>query len=271
MFLTPDDFSANVERFSGFADVYDQYRPSPPQMIGELLCRLAGQTNPDLVVDFGSGTGLSTRYWAAYAKKVVGIEPSGDMRRLAEQHTVEENVLYQEGFSHQTGLPDQCAQMITCSQSLHWMDPSGTFQEAHRILVNGGVFAAFDYDWPPTTGKWEADQAYEVCMQRVRTLEDQNQPGKPVRKVDKSQHLDRMKASGMFRYVKEVVVHHIDQGNAERLYGIALSQGGTMTLLKQGYSEKDLGLDQLKKTADAVLGNEKQDWFWSSRVRVGIK
>jgi SAM-dependent methyltransferase len=41
--------------------------------------------------------------------------------------------------------------LVTCSQSLHWMEPEPTFAEVARILRRGGVFAAYDYDWPTSS------------------------------------------------------------------------------------------------------------------------
>ena len=42
-------------------------------------------TRPRLVVDLGSGTGLSTRVWADRADEVVGVEASPEMREQAER------------------------------------------------------------------------------------------------------------------------------------------------------------------------------------------
>ena len=80
--------SANLERFSGFAEEYDAYRPSPPAVLRNILVELAMATRPNLVVDIGSGTGLSTRYWAESADRVIGIEPNHDMRTRAAAETV---------------------------------------------------------------------------------------------------------------------------------------------------------------------------------------
>lgn len=35
------DNRSNVERFSGFGDCYDKYRPVPPEIIPKILMRLA--------------------------------------------------------------------------------------------------------------------------------------------------------------------------------------------------------------------------------------
>lgn len=261
----------NVERFTGFADLYDQYRPAPPALLAEVLTRLAQTASLRLVIDLGSGTGLSTRYWAGKAERVIGVEPSADMRRRAETATPPlENVAYLDGFSHAVGLPDACADLVTCSQALHWMEPQLTFEEAARLLRPGGVFAAFDYDWPPTTSHWEADAAYTACMQQVRQLE-KALPDQGVRQWAKDQHLERMQASGCFRFAKELALHHSDAGNAERLVGLALSQGGTMTLIKNGFREDALGVDVLRQVSQRTLGDDPQPWVWTSRLRVGIR
>src|SRR6476660_7622425 len=84
MTTSPAHVSANVERFMGFADVYDAFRPRPPLALLDILTQLVQAPQPALVVDLGSGTGLSTVIWAERAAAVVGVEPSADMRRQAE-------------------------------------------------------------------------------------------------------------------------------------------------------------------------------------------
>ena len=192
------------------------------------------------------------------------------MRKQAEAQTEAKNVVYREGFSHQTSLPDDCAQIVTCSQSLHWMEPQSTFEEAARILIPGGVFAAYDYDWPPTTGSWEADAAYEECMTKIREVANGYTDPNPIRMWEKPQHLSRMHSSGCFRYTRETVIHHIEPGNAERLIGLIFSRGSVMTLRKGGLSESQISIDILKQKVLEALGMEFKPWYWSSRVRIGI-
>ena len=81
------DHTANIQRFSGFADCYDTHRPTPPTVITNILCQLAQMARPNLVVDIGSGTGLSTRLWSEVTEQVIGIEPNADMRQQAEAAT----------------------------------------------------------------------------------------------------------------------------------------------------------------------------------------
>jgi len=265
-----EKFAENIRRFTGFADHYDRYRASPPTALADLVAHFSGKPRPALVVDLGSGTGLSTRYWADKADRVIGVEPTPDMRRQAEVATTATNVTYREGFSHHTGLETGCAQVVTCVQALHWMEPSGTFTEAARILAHGGVFATCDYDWPPATGSWEADAAFEECIRRGRTLEKERGIADRVRHWAKAEHFTRMQASSSFRYVRDLAVHHADQGNAERLVALLLSQGYIVSLQKIGVSDDELAIPELRDVAQRTLGDSMRPWLWTARVRIGV-
>ena len=266
----PEAFSGNVTRFTGFADLYNRHRAGPPTVLAELVAQYTGVPRPELVVDLGSGTGLSTRYWADRAVRVVGIEPTPDMRRRAEASTTAANISYREGLSHQTRLPERCAQAVICMQALHWMEPVPTFTEAARILVRGGVFAACDYDWPPATGFWEADAAFDACIRLGRRFEQELKLDAGLKQWDKAGHFARMQESECFRHVREAMLHHHDSGNAERLVGVLLSQGYIAALQKAGISEDQLGITELRATAQRTLGAQARPWLWSARVRLGV-
>jgi ubiquinone/menaquinone biosynthesis C-methylase UbiE len=263
---------ANVERFSGFAELYDRYRPRPPGTIVDLLTQLARNSRP-VVVDIGCGSGLSTMIWSGRAASAIGVEPNSDMRSQAERRATGASagdVRFIDGLSTRTGLPDHFADVVTCSQALHWMEPEGTFAEVARILREAGVFAAYDCDWPPTLN-WQAEQAYNALIANAHAIEDARGFAPDVRRWGKSGHLERIRQCGRFRYVKEVTLHHVESGDAERLVGLALSQGEVETLLKQGLSEDEIGITALREAARRALGDASVPWYWSYRVRLGIK
>ncbi len=262
---------ANVERFSGFAERYDTYRPKPPAVLVDILTQLAQVARPRCVVDLGSGTGLSSSIWAERADQVIGIEPNADMRSRAEARTAGwPNVVYRDASAQDTGLPNDCADVVTCSQSLHWMEPEPTFAEIARVLRVGGVFAAYDCDWPPTMN-WQAQAAYEKFDWDAEKMGESRGWYAGVRQWAKEEHLGRMHASRRFRYVHEFVVHHQELGNAERLVGLALSQGGAATLLKRGLTEQEIGVDELRHACEQAMGSASIPWYFSYRVRIGIK
>lgn len=264
------DYSRNIERFTGFAGLYNRHRAGPPAALSLLVAQHTGCSVPDLVVDLGCGTGLSTRYWADRAGRVIGIEPAGDMRRQAESVRFASNLEYREGFSHQTGLPDRCAQVVVCMQALHWMEPEGTFAEAARILRPGGIFVACDYQWPPMSGSWEADAAFAHCFDLALRLEKERHTNDGVRHWDKAGHFGRMQSSGHFRYLKETSIHHQDTGDSERLVGLFLSQGFVVSLQKAGVTDEQLGLPGLRESARRYLGNAPSTFIWSADIRLGV-
>jgi SAM-dependent methyltransferase len=263
---------ANVNRFMGFADDYDAYRPSPPQAFVDLLCQIAGADRPR-VVDIGCGTGLSSRIWAGRASSIIGIEPSDDMRRQAEAASVGliggETIHYQAGSSSETHLDDASADIVTISQALHWMEPEPTFCEIARILRSGGVFGAIDCDWPPVMNP-SAEKAYAEFMHAVGALEKRHGDDR-VRRWAKSGHLDRIGQSGLFSHTREVLLHKVERGDARRLMGLALTFGGVQSLLKAGVAEVQEPLEKLTRLAEEHLGNELGPWYFGYRVQIGVK
>ncbi len=261
-----------VSIWNGRANDYDAVRPHPPEVLMDVLTQLMEDERPRLVVDLGSGTGLSTGVWSDRAHKVIGIEPNDEMRQVAQKRLQQQgfpNVEFRAGRSTETSLGDGCADIVTCSQSLHWMEPESTFAEVGRILRHGGLFVAYDYDWPPTVG-WEVEEAYRQLMQRVeqreKTLGWQEGKGR----WDKAGHLARMQASKQFRFVKEIVLHHIEEGDAARF--VRLTATNYQAELKShGANDHQIGFDTFKAEVERFIGDQTLGFYFSYRVRIGIK
>jgi SAM-dependent methyltransferase len=255
----------------GFAGRYDRYRPCTPQAILDLLCQTAQAARPELVVDLGCGTGHSTEIWAARAESVLGIEINPAMHAVAAERASrlpkEARPQYRIASSSATELPDGCADIVTCSQSFHWMEPEPTLREVARILRPGGVFAAYDHDWPPTV-QWEVEAAFQQVMQ----FRQENADRAPDRSLHaKEKHLGRLRDSGHFRYVREALIHSVEPGNAERIVGLVVSLGSVADLLAVGLTEEELGIDRLRETARRVLGDESAPFWFHYRVRLAVK
>ena len=91
-----------LSRFEGFADIYDRFRPKPPEEIALLLIDIAGLDKSGTVVDLGCGTGLSTHIWTGRADRIIGIEPNDDMRKKAAANTSDQTISFIKGSSYET-------------------------------------------------------------------------------------------------------------------------------------------------------------------------
>jgi ubiquinone/menaquinone biosynthesis C-methylase UbiE len=253
----------------GFSATYDRYRPRTPRELVDALTRYARRPRPDLVVDLGTGTGLSARAWTEAAKQVIGVEPNPAMLAEAERTTKEPNVSFRLAFAHATGLDNEAADIVTCSQSLHWMEPEPTFTEVARILRPGGIFAAYDYDWPPTIDP-ELDEAFDAYQGRRRAVREARGIQRGADKWLKHEHLARMRASGHFHLCREVLLHSIEEGDAERVVGFARSLGMPVADMQDEELERDLQIDELERVARSVLGDRVVPFLFSYRVRIGV-
>jgi ubiquinone/menaquinone biosynthesis C-methylase UbiE len=259
------------EIWTGKASSYDRVRPTPPPALLDLLTQVIQTPHPALVVDVGSGTGLSTAIWGERAERVIGIEPNADMRKEAlrnvEDHPDAAHIEYREGVAHQTGLPDGCADIVTAAQSFHWMEPTATLAEIARILRSGGLFAAYDYD-SPLTINWELDRLAQEVTSRLVGLIRERGLAPTLKMWSKDRHLDHMRESGHFRFTREVLLHHIEQGNAARFLEMMRSNAFSHQFQ---FTDQEIGFDRLSSAALQHIGSEPIPWYVSYRVRIGIK
>lgn len=126
-----------LERFTGRAQCYARYRPDYPGAALDFLYARCGLHPGAVVVDVGAGTGISSRLLAERGLHVIAVEPNDDMRRQAESRQAAAkggDIDYRQGRGEATGLPDACADAVTCFQAFHWLDPAQALPEFHRIL-----------------------------------------------------------------------------------------------------------------------------------------
>ena len=253
----------------GFADVYDRYRPSPPAEVLRVLTTVAGADSPGLVVDLGCGTGLATRAWAEHAREVIGVEPNPRMLERARIATPQSNVRFVEAYASDTGLAADCADLVTAWQAFHWMEPEPVLAEAERLLRSGGVFAACDYDVPVTVEP-EVDAAFVELAEARTEARDRIGLQAGAASWPKNRHLDQIRSSGRFRYVRELVAHGWWDTDAERLIGLAHSIGGPEWLLEEAPEIGEL-FERACDVTRKVLGDQTWPLLLCYRIRVGVK
>lgn len=296
-----------VARFAALAPRYDAARPQAPAEVADLLRQWAGTGDPDVVdVGAGTGLSavlwvgrarsvtaiepgedmraIALRRLGLNAERPAGVLASsaagpvpgprvsapdgstgdGAAAPVAARPTA---VTVAAGSAEATGLPDECADIVTASQAMHWFDHARALPEIARVLRPGGVFAAYDYDWPPCID-WETDAAFAAFDARVDDLETERDLVPP--RAVKHEHLERIAASGLFRHAREVGLHSRDTGDAGRIADLALSQGGAAALLAAGATEDEIGLTALRQVAGRRLAAPRP-WWWTYRVRIAVR
>jgi SAM-dependent methyltransferase len=130
-----------VDRFTGLANLYARNRPSYPTAAVDWIIAHCGLGPTSILVDVGSGTGISTRLLAQRGFQVIGVEPNAEMRVQAHAEPLPPAMpapVYREGRAEQTGLQDHLADAVLAAQAFHWFQADTALREFYRILKLDG-------------------------------------------------------------------------------------------------------------------------------------
>lgn len=258
-----------VNRFKGFATNYDRYRPVPPDDLMKLVVKLTENT-PALIVDLGAGTGLSTKVWAKYAKQVIGIDPSKDMIKIANQNNGSDNVEYQIGFAENSRLEDLSVDIISCSSSIHWMDPHKIVNEVNRILKPSGVFVAYGYYYPIVSHSATLTKFYEEWRAKLDNLE-YNSYLQPAKKYSFEETLKTFKQSNYFNYSRKLYLHSKLFWDENDFIGFLNAHAGVNYLREQNLKDDEFELNKISRLASDVFKGKKEEIYFTYSVFLAIK
>ncbi|KAA3622977.1 MAG: methyltransferase domain-containing protein, partial [Bacteroidetes bacterium] len=200
---------------------------------------------------------------------IIGVEPSEAMLSVARAETNERHISYLQAFSDKISLASASADIITCSQSFHWMEPKSTLKEIDRILKPDGVLLIYDVIWPPSVS-YEYEQAYRELFSKVNEI-TKALPEPIAHRWSKAGHLQNVEQSNYFDYVKESYFHKSETFYKETFLGIALSQGGLEALLKRGFSEEEIGVTRFKGKIESLSREEDDILTYNYRVILGVR
>ena len=128
------------DHFSAQSAGYARHRPHYPD---ELFAYLAGLTDHRMAWDCATGNGQAAVALASYFRKVVATDASQAQIDSAIAHPA---VSYLVATAESSGLDDHSVGLVTVGQALHWFDTADFFAEASRVLVAGGIVAAWCYE-----------------------------------------------------------------------------------------------------------------------------
>ena len=186
---------------------------------------------------------------------------------LNKARTKENNKMkFIQGYGDKTGLEDESADIVICSQAFHWMEPESTIKEVYRILKKSGIFAVIDADYPPVINK-ELEKLNAYLHKKTASLE--NYENKWV--SNKTEHLNNIRKSGLFEYSREICFSHIEKYDQERFKKFLLSQSSMQHAIKYNYDKIVDELNILDERLYKVFKGQTLDAMYPYKMRIGIK
>jgi SAM-dependent methyltransferase len=152
------------DHFSGVADAYAAARPEYPDALFDLIATQVPASAR--VWEPGCGSGQATRGLAARFAHVHATDPSAQQiaQHWARNGVANIDVAVEPG--ERTALPDASVELIAVAQALHWFDREVFFRECERVLVPGGVLAAWGYgDFLAPEGMVEAVEDFRALIE----------------------------------------------------------------------------------------------------------
>jgi SAM-dependent methyltransferase len=128
------------DHFSRQAADYSRFRPGYP---AGLIAYVAAQA-PErrLAIDCATGSGQAAVALADHFATVVGLDGSVSQLVHAERHP---RVSYVAAVAERLPVAAGRASLVAAAQAIHWFDFGRFYAECRRVLVPGGVLAAWTY------------------------------------------------------------------------------------------------------------------------------
>ncbi len=116
------------------------FRPTYPIALFEFLADCCERR--EHAWDCATGNGQTARALTQFFTRITATDASAAQVRAAEVHA---QIDYRVAAAEASGLADCSVDLVTVSQALHWFEIDRFFDEAQRVLVPGGVLAAWSY------------------------------------------------------------------------------------------------------------------------------
>jgi len=132
------------DTFDRVADVYDRVRPGYPDALYTDLVQLATLPAEARILELGCGTGKATRGFAERGFELLGLDPGGDLLKLAARNLASfASVSFQQSrFEDWSPTPERF-HLVFAAQSFHWIDERIAFAKSAEVLHPEGCLAVF--------------------------------------------------------------------------------------------------------------------------------
>ena len=125
-------------------NAYHFGRTDYPQKLINDIVKLSGIQKDSLLLDIGCGTGKSTLPFVKKGYKILGIDISQDMLRVAKRISRKyETAQYKKISFENAKLPQGSFDLLLFGSSIHWTDKTITYKKIVELLKKDGTVAIF--------------------------------------------------------------------------------------------------------------------------------
>lgn len=129
------------DHFSRQSAAYRQYRPAYPATLIEFVAAQAPDRS--LAMDCATGSGQAAVALAGHFERVIALDGSVSQLGNAEAHP---GVCYVAAVAERMPVASGHVALVAAAQAMHWFDFARFHAECRRVLVPGGVVAAWSYE-----------------------------------------------------------------------------------------------------------------------------
>lgn len=206
-----------------------------------------------------------TKLLAKHFTTVLGFDTSANQIKHANESNAFDNVSYDIADGHTIPVSDGSVDLVTCSQSFHWLDTSKFYPELNRILRRNGVIALISYEMPYVILSGEAQKSNEsdVARQLIRTFyaHPKIKPywsAKERHLVDTGLKTVTLEIPNQIRISDNLLN---DGVSATSIVGYIHSWSAYQLLREQNPNEADAFIDEFNKTAEQICGDLDANCF----------
>lgn len=166
--------------FNDVAEIYDEIRPGYPEQLIEDVLALSAIPPEGHILEIGCGTGKATIPFARRGYRMLCLELSKNMARLAADlcqpypGVAVKNISFEEW-----PLQEKAFDLVICAEAFHWISPDIKFVKAADSLKSRGSIALFWHGHHSGTSNFfqEAEDLYrkkvpELAEMRKKTSEE---------------------------------------------------------------------------------------------------
>ncbi len=133
--------------FKKVGESYHIGRKDYPKKLIEDIIKISDINKDSLILDVGCGTGKSTIPFAKMKSKIIGIDISENMLKIARIFSAKnKNISYEQISFEKFASPPSSFDLILFGTAIHWLDPKIVYKKTGNLLKKNGYLALF---WEP--------------------------------------------------------------------------------------------------------------------------